>query len=61
MDDIFSQFGDILVVHLGEVLVDLVVGQTQNRSRGTNLRIRVQLSLNEIYNGVTKRLKLKEN
>ena len=36
-------------------------GQTQNRARGTNLRIRVQLSLNEIYNGVSKKIKVKRN
>ena len=60
MDDIFSQFGDIFGSAFGGGFSGFSgFGQTQNRSRGTNLRIRVQLSLNEIYNGVTKKIKVK--
>ena len=60
MDDIFSQFGDIFGSAFGGGFSGFSgFGQTQNRSRGTNLRIRVQLSLNEIYNGVSKKIKVK--
>ena len=45
MDDIFSQFGDIFGSAFGGGFSGFSgFGQTQNRSRGTNLRIRVQLS-----------------
>jgi len=60
MEDIFSQFGDIFGSAFGGSFSGFGgFGQTQNRSRGTNLRIRVQLSLNEIYNGVSKKIKVK--
>jgi molecular chaperone DnaJ len=53
MDDIFSQFGDIF----GNF------GESQQRSgrrmqKGTNLRIKVKLNLEEIANGVEKKIKV---
>ncbi len=50
-------------MHLvGVVLVDLVVDldNLQARGKGSNLRIRVQLDLNEIAQGVEKKIKVKE-
>ncbi|HQQ95061.1 MAG TPA: molecular chaperone DnaJ [Bacteroidia bacterium] len=56
MDDIFSQFGDIFGGAFG-------FGGGGHRggrrvSRGTNLRVKVKLSLSEIANGVEKKIKV---
>merc|ERR1711879_1064017 len=51
MDDIFSQFGDIFGGGFG--------GGGQRRVKGSNLRIRVKLTLEEIANGVEKKIKVK--
>jgi molecular chaperone DnaJ len=59
MDDIFSQFGDIFGGHFGGF-----GGGGGQRSggrrvnRGTNLRIKVKLTLEEITNGVEKKIKV---
>ncbi len=55
MDDIFSQFGDIFGGHFG--------GGGSSRggaraSRGSDIRVRVKLTLEEISTGVTKKLKV---
>ena len=58
MDDIFSQFGDIF----GEAFGGFGGGFSQQRStqrRGSNLRIRVSLTLEEIISGVEKKVKVK--
>ncbi|MAH82475.1 MAG: molecular chaperone DnaJ [Flavobacteriaceae bacterium] len=58
MDDIFSQFGDIF----GGAFGGFGGGFGQQRStqrRGSNLRIRVSLSLEEIISGVEKKVKVK--
>lgn len=57
MDDIFSQFGDIFGGAFG------FGGQAQGggggrRTRGTNLRIKVKLTLEEIAEGCTKKVKV---
>ena len=53
MDDIFSQFGDVFGGHFGG-------GGSRGRrvNRGTNLRIKVKLSLDEISKGVEKKIKV---
>lgn len=57
MDDIFSQFGDVFGSAFGGFSGGF--GQSQARGKGGNLRIRVQLSLQEIVNGVEKKIKVR--
>ncbi|MDA0326937.1 MAG: molecular chaperone DnaJ [Bacteroidetes bacterium] len=60
MDDIFSQFGDIFGSAFGGGGgFGGFGGQRQRTVRGSNLRIRVKLSLEEIANGVEKKIKVK--
>jgi len=55
MDDIFSNFGDIFGGRGGGG------GRTRGQGeRGSNLRIKVSLTLEEIANGVTKKIKVKK-
>ena len=57
MDDIFSQFGDIFG---GGGFGGFGGGsQQQRRVKGSNLRIKVKLTLEEIANGVEKKVKVK--
>jgi len=56
MDDIFSQFGDIFGGHFGFGGGSSRGGKRVNR--GTNLRIKVKLTLEEIANGVEKKIKV---
>lgn len=58
MDDIFSQFGDIFGSAFGGGGFG-GFGQSQPRGKGSNLRIRVQLSLKEVVNGVEKKVKVR--
>ena len=58
MDDIFSQFGDIFGSAFGGGGFG-GFGQSQARGKGGNLRIRVQLSLKEVVNGVEKKIKVR--
>ena len=53
MDDIFSQFLDIF----GSAFGGSRGGR--RRSRGSNLRVRVKLTLEDIANGVEKKIKVK--
>ncbi|TAH01175.1 MAG: molecular chaperone DnaJ [Sphingobacteriales bacterium] len=64
MDDIFSQFGDVFGGG-GSPFDSFFGGGQQSRggggrraNRGTNLRIKVKLSLEEIANGVEKKIKV---
>jgi molecular chaperone DnaJ len=55
MDDIFSQFGDIFGGHFG--------GGGNSRggrrvNRGSNLRVKVKMTLEEVANGVEKKIKV---
>ncbi|MFK7783126.1 molecular chaperone DnaJ [Psychroserpens sp.] len=63
MDDIFSQFGDIFGGAFGGgggfSGFGGGFGGGQRRVKGSNLRIRVSLSLDEIANGVEKKIKVK--
>ena len=58
MDDIFSQFGDIF----GSAFGGGGFGGSRagrRRSRGSNLRVRVKLTLEDIANGVEKKIKVR--
>lgn len=57
MDDIFSQFGDIFGG--GGFGGFGGGGSRQRRVKGSNLRIRVSLTLEEVANGVEKKVKVK--
>lgn len=59
MEDIFSQFGDIFGGGFGGG--SFGGGQSRGRARvkGSNLRIRVKLTLDEIANGVEKKVKVR--
>ncbi len=61
MDDIFSQFGDIFSDSPFESFFGRGGRQTQSRGqRGSNLRIKVALTLEEISSGVNKKIKVKK-
>lgn len=60
MDDIFSQFGDIFGGAFGGgggFSGFGGFGGGQRRAKGSNLRIRVKLTLEEVANGVEKKLR----
>ena len=60
MDDIFSQFGDIFGSAFGGGFSGFSgFGGGQRQVKGSNLRIRVKLSLEEVANGVEKKVKVK--
>src|SRR4051812_47636128 len=60
MDDIFSQFGDIFGGAFGGFGGG---GRAGGRrvTRGTNLRVKVKLSLQDIANGVEKKIKVNKH
>ncbi len=62
MDDIFSHFGDIFGDSGSpfESFFGRSGGRAQSGNKGTNLRIKVSLSLEEIASGVTKKIKVKK-
>jgi molecular chaperone DnaJ len=55
MDDIFSQFGDIFGSSFGGSRGG------RRRSKGSNLRVRVKLTLEEIATGIEKKIKIQKN
>ena len=57
MEDIFSQFGDIFGGAFGGGFSGF--GQSQYKSKGGNLRIRVKLSIKEVAHGVEKKIKVR--
>ena len=61
VEDIFSQFGDIFGGHFGSSFGGFGGGGRSSRrvNKGSDLRVKVKLNLQEIANGVEK--KLKEN
>ncbi|MFN3640072.1 MAG: DnaJ domain-containing protein, partial [Flavobacterium sp.] len=60
MEDIFSQFGDIFGSAFGGGFSGFGgFGGGQRRMKGSNLRIKVKLTLEEIANGVEKKVKVK--
>lgn len=60
MDDIFSHFGDIFGGHFGFGGGFGGGGTRQRVNRGSNLRVRVKLNLQEVTNGVEKKIKLRK-
>lgn len=59
MEDIFSQFGDIFGGHFsGGGFRSSSGGGGRRVNRGSDIRIKVKLTLSEIANGVTKKLKI---
>lgn len=59
MEDIFAQFGDIFGGHFGGGGFRSSSGGGSRRvNRGTDIRIKVKLTLAEIASGVTKKLKI---
>jgi molecular chaperone DnaJ len=56
MDDIFSQFGDIFGSAFGGGFGGFG-GGGQRRTKGTNLRVKVSLTLEDMVLGVEKKLK----
>jgi len=61
MDDIFSQFGDIFGSAFGGGGGFSGSRGGRRRSRGSNLRVRVKLTLEEIAEGVEKKIKIQKN
>jgi len=64
MDDIFSSFGDIFGDAFGGGFGSFFGGGSRSGrkrvNKGTNLRVTVKLTLDEIANGTTKKIKLKK-
>ncbi len=61
MDDIFSSFGDIFGGHFGGFGgFGSSRGSRQRVNKGSNLRVRVKLNLQEIAAGVEKKIKVKK-
>jgi molecular chaperone DnaJ len=59
MDDIFSHFGDIFGDSFGGAFGGFGGGGRGGAVRGSNLRVRVKLTLEEISTGVEKKMKIK--
>ncbi|SDE28878.1 molecular chaperone DnaJ [Riemerella columbipharyngis] len=57
MEDIFSQFGDIFGGHFGGFGGS---GRATQNNKGTNLRVRIKLNLEEMVNGTQKTIKIKK-
>ncbi len=55
MDDIFSQFGDVFGSSFGGQRGG---GGGQRAARGTNLRVKIKMTLDEIHDGVKKKIKV---
>lgn len=60
MDDIFSQFGDIFGGHFGFGGFGNSGGSGRRTNRGSDLRVKVKLTLKEIATGVEKKIKVKK-
>ncbi len=58
MDDIFSQFGDIFGGAFGGGSFGGSRGGGSRRVRGTNLRVKMKLTLQEVAEGVSKKIKV---
>ena len=59
MEDIFSQFGDIFGGHFGGGFGGFGGSRGGQRvNRGSDIRVKIKLTLAEIANGVTKKLKV---
>lgn len=58
MDDIFSQFGDVFGSAFGGGSFGGSRGNASRSVRGTNLRVKMKLTLEEISEGVKKKIKV---
>jgi molecular chaperone DnaJ len=58
MDDIFSQFGDIFGGHFGGGFGSFGGQRGPRANRGSDLRVKVRLSLKDIASGVEKKIKV---
>jgi molecular chaperone DnaJ len=58
MEDIFSQFGDIFGEQFGGGFAGFGGGRQRRVVKGSNLRVRLKLTLKEIAEGAEKQLKL---
>ncbi len=58
MDDIFSNFGDIFGSAFGGGFGGFGGSRRQRVNKGSNLRVKVKLTLEEIANGVEKKIKV---
>lgn len=61
MDDIFSQFSDIFSGGSFDGFFGRTGGQTRRGKKGSNLRIKLKLTLEEVANGVEKKVKVKRH
>ena len=61
MDDIFSMFGDVFGGHVGGFGGFGGGGQQAPKYRGSDLRLKVRLSLQEVATGVTKKFKVRKD
>jgi len=61
MDDIFSRFGDVFGESGGGFGSFFGGGGGRGQRRGSNLRIKLKLDLDEIANGAEKKIKVKRN
>ncbi len=61
MDDIFSQFGDIFGSGGGNPFESFFggAGRGQRQKKGSNLRIKLKLTLDEVAHGAEKKIKVK--
>ncbi len=60
MEDIFSQFGDLFGGHFGGFGGFGSSSRSRTVQRGSDLRVRVKLTLKEIATGVEKKIKVKK-
>ncbi|MCF8370393.1 MAG: molecular chaperone DnaJ [Bacteroidales bacterium] len=62
MDDIFSHFGDVFGGHFGGGFSGFGGGgrRQQRVNKGSNLRVKVKLTLQEVAEGVEKKIKVKK-
>jgi molecular chaperone DnaJ len=58
MEDIFSSFGDIFGDAFGGAFGSRRSGRSRNVNKGTNLRLKVKLTLEEFAHGAEKRVKV---
>ncbi|MFL3007115.1 MAG: molecular chaperone DnaJ [Candidatus Neomarinimicrobiota bacterium] len=61
MDDIFSQFGDIFGGSPFESIFGGRSGSQNSRSNGSDIRIKLKISLEEVAKGLEKKIRLKRS
>ena len=60
LSDIFSMFGDVFGGHFGSMFSGARGGGARPQMRGSDLRVKVKLTLNDILTGVEKKIKVKK-